>query len=257
MSLLLCGAGAAVDAAGGGGGGFSVPTGTQGWFEPSVANMFTDTGTTHVATAGDTVRQFNDISGVGNHAGSPSAGERGTYQITSGKPCLRLDGVDDRIYSGAGVNTLDGSGQHWTAISCTIVDVDLAAQRLMTIFQDSGGFSEISWMRCLAGVPHVSSFSNVGGGLDDTAAALTDGVPFVLFSQITTAVLEGFKDNVSDGGQTLTDPRQLGSAYVVVGADSANSIHCAMDVFGWGFGQGVLSAPERLSVFNRLASLHP
>ncbi len=62
------------------------------------AGAYTDAGTT-LATDGQTVRQFNDQSGNGNHASQATAGNRPLWIAAgqNGLPVLRFDGIDDYL----------------------------------------------------------------------------------------------------------------------------------------------------------------
>jgi hypothetical protein len=243
---------------GGGGGGFTVPSGTKIWVETDATHLYTDAGTILVSATGQSVQQANDQSGGSNHAGSSTAGERPTYQIVSGKPCLRFDGSNDRIFSGPGIALLDGTGQFWIAISCTLANLTAANQYLIEIFQSGGSFLEIGWLRAQSsGASVLTSFDNTTSGSDDNGATLSATTPVVLLGQVSSGTLELWVNNASGGSSALSGTRQTGAAYVVVGADSGNANNATMDVFGWGAGTGVLGSTDRTSVYTRLAGLHP
>jgi hypothetical protein len=211
-------------------------------FEVNTATMFTDLGTTHVASDGDLIRQWNDASGNGWKVddGGSGSGVRPLYKVGP-KPYAKFDGIDDGLQSSAHAY-LDGTGQGWVAVA---VSFDAVAS-----FQIASALLGLSNNEAYVGVL-ATAVARAGSGRSDgiynvdDGGTLTANTPVVLIAQSTDTSVEVFVNNVSGGATTFAGgARETSNALFYMG-NHGGSNFAACKMYGVIGGPGLLGSTDR------------
>ena len=252
---LALGLGHNVAATSGGGGGAFTPASISGldfWLEADPTKLYTDAGTTLVSADGQAVQQANDKSGLGRNVSNITLANRPLYKTDLAKPSLLFDGTDSLI-SANGLSLVDGSGQHWLAVSLLRSSSSPNFQEPVVI-TDIGGSTGYVADFYLDTSAHFESRDAAGASQEDTQASFPSATATVLIGTITTAAIEVFIDNVSAASTSISTTRRTNTATLIIGGLSVNFTG---RIFGVCHGTGVLSSTDRGNLQTYMAALHP
>lgn len=157
--------------------------GLQLWLDAGVG-LFSDAGITP-AVPDATIQQWNDQSGLGQNVSQATAGSRPQFKanILGGRPVLRLDGTDDRLFG-----TIVSVAQPFTAIIVANVGASASGSKTPFGFTSASIYMNVNEQAGLfAGAAADSTaaidgaFKILGGVFQGAASVLrVNGVPTVL-----------------------------------------------------------------------------
>jgi hypothetical protein len=193
--------------------GLRIQDAIDSWFTPATlsssglvmwvqagSGAYTDAGTT-LATNGQTVRQWNDLSGNGEHFVQATETNRPTFvtEAQNGRPAIRFDGVDNFLVNTTLPSTVATTGRTvFVALKATAASGAtkrfFATSALGSVFDNSGVYAYYATsgpaVAAIGGAvttPTVITLSFVGGG---NATPYSSGTAAAAFTPST--VIDGF-----------------------------------------------------------------
>ena len=189
-------------------GGVGNSTSNRLWLKAD-AEVYNDAGTT-IATNGNTVQQWNDVSGNGNHASQASSGNRPTYttNIVNALPALDFSGSDYIDPSALGIPGTGGFSifiaLQPTSINTNqyIIDRTSATNNLTSLKYASGNRFAVQ--------KRTDSGSGLGGP-ESTTAANTSAFQLIDYMRTRGTAYDFYLDGtlegtLADGDGDLTPP---------------------------------------------------
>lgn len=233
----------------GGGGAFSPSSLSPDlWIEADATTLFTDLGTTNVTTDGQTVEQWNDKStSARNLTNVATPAARPTYKTDLSKPSLLFNG--HHIDSSTGLAWVDGSGQHWFALSCRPAQTASAVE-IAVILSGGGGYIGDIYQNTSA---HLEIQNTAAGFEEDAQTGIVSGTDVVIIGTATTTQLTAYVDN-SGTATALSGSLRTNTGQMVVGGQSSSFNG---RLYGLIHGKGTLSSTDRSNLQTYLAALHP